>query len=1000
MSHLAEGGSSSSFDEAAEESYFAEFRRGEVDELRVALQTAGLARDECRAREAMARTVGYMGLGADVSPLFLEVVRAAGQAIDPTLKRLCHLYLCRYARARPDLALLAVNTLARDCAHTSPAVRGLSLRALAGLRLRALAVHLAPPALSAAQDPAPYVRRAASLSLAKLARVHPALLARLMSPRVVRLLLRDRDPQTALNALVALAALRLQIVALLDRSHSSASASSYSYSYSAEDDGDNHLSAADLAELVDDLGPDFAEAFASTTTTTTTTTSASAASSPLRLSTSLRPLRDLHRQQDRLGAYGVDVLGPALSVTLRDRLLAVPLLNRLPELNEWSQCLLLEHLAEYIQHQHHQQQELYSSNHSEIDKSSAPSSSASSSNNANAELLSLLNALDSRLCSANLGVLLATARLFLLAADLLPPLLPRVCARLAPPLLSHLEGGTHEQAYVALAHLAHLARLQPLLFAERHRHFYCRHNEPAHLRLRKLALLPLLAVAPNAHQILAELAECAYDPLPALQHRALLSMGHLARRLPDLAVPVTDHLLSFLRLRHTPLIASALLVATPLVRRYPPIARALLPELAATLPALLAVVEEQHRCASTNTSANTSASTSTSSVFISSSSSSSSSSSNKAGFSAVENHPAGAVGSTGSPAARSASASVAKALASAVWLLGQHGHNLRDGPYLLEALVRRYAVLPAAVRLQLLCAVCKQLFCRPAEVRPVLAALLRSALADTLHAHVHDRALFYYRLLAADLRKARAVITATHVEQGAQALLPLHQQHYPEEPSAELTEQIGDEFNTLTVLYEQPTADLLLASRPLSAAEQAVLDEEEDEDDDYFYDYEDEETPVAVTAPSGSVRAAAGGVKMHPTSPAVAPAAPTSTQLSSVSSHSTTRLNLSSQPQITPVLFQEQWTQLEESGSMAVRFTSTPVANLIESKLRERGIITIASGVVESTMKFFFFAEEMDCTTYLAEMTISITQKTLGATFKSSNSQRTPLFVDYFKKSL
>jgi vesicle coat complex subunit len=774
---------------AEERDYFAEFRRGEVEELRGALQTAGLARDEGRAREAMARVVGYMGLGADVSALFLEVVRAAGQALDPTLKRLCHLYLCRYARTHPDLALLAVNTLRRDCAHNSPAVRGMALRALAGLRLPALAEHLAPPALAAAADPAPYVRRAAALSLAKLARVHPAMLARLRAPHHARLLLRDRDPQTALNALVALSALRFHIAAVVPSTAAAAAA--------APDD--THLSAEELDECAEDLAPDFPG--------------------------HLRSLTHLQQQQRRLGIYGVDVLSEALSPVACDDAVALSLLSRLHELTEWSQCLLLEALSAY-----------------------RPPPD---------QLLALLNLLDSRLASANLGVLLGAARLFLTAAELQPALLPRVCARLAVPLLTHLETGTHEQAFAALCHLALLARRQPSLFAARHRHFYCRHNEPAYLRLRKLATLPLLACPDNGSALLAELAEYAFDPAPVLAAAAVSSLAQVAARLPALAVPAADHLLSFLHLRHPPLAAAALSAAASLVRRYPPLARAVLPE----LPLALATLTP--------------------------------------------------------PAA------FPKARAAAAWLLGQHGHNLRDGPYLLDALVRRYVHEPAPVRLQLLTACVKQLFCRPPEMRPVLSALLRSALADTLHVHVHDRALFYYRLLAADPAKARVILTSTHADLGAHALLPLHEP-FPEEPSAELTEQIFDQFNSLTVLYDQPADDLLLSSRPLNSAEQAALDEEEDEDDEYFYDYEDEET-VAVAAP------------------APAPVAlPQTTTVAETTSP--TVLNLRAKPHTTPALFQEQWTQLAESGNMAVRFTSTPVANLIESKLRERGIVTIASG--------------------------------------------------------
>lgn len=74
-----------------------------------------------------------MTQGADVSGLFAEMVKA-GAAADVVQKKLVQLYVCAHAPRMPRLALLAVNTLRRDCADPSPAVRGLALRGLCDLR--------------------------------------------------------------------------------------------------------------------------------------------------------------------------------------------------------------------------------------------------------------------------------------------------------------------------------------------------------------------------------------------------------------------------------------------------------------------------------------------------------------------------------------------------------------------------------------------------------------------------------------------------------------------------------------------------------------------------------------------------------------------------------------------------------------------------------------------------------------------------------------------------
>lgn len=74
-----------------------------------------------------------MAQGADVSGLFPEMVKA-GAVPDVVQKKLVSFYVRAQAPRQPQLALLAVNSLRKDCAHPSPAVRGLALRTMCDLR--------------------------------------------------------------------------------------------------------------------------------------------------------------------------------------------------------------------------------------------------------------------------------------------------------------------------------------------------------------------------------------------------------------------------------------------------------------------------------------------------------------------------------------------------------------------------------------------------------------------------------------------------------------------------------------------------------------------------------------------------------------------------------------------------------------------------------------------------------------------------------------------------
>lgn len=54
---------------------------------------------------------------------------------DVVLKKMLYLYITHYATSTPDLALLAINQLLKDCIDQDPTIRGLALRSLCSLRL-------------------------------------------------------------------------------------------------------------------------------------------------------------------------------------------------------------------------------------------------------------------------------------------------------------------------------------------------------------------------------------------------------------------------------------------------------------------------------------------------------------------------------------------------------------------------------------------------------------------------------------------------------------------------------------------------------------------------------------------------------------------------------------------------------------------------------------------------------------------------------------------------
>lgn len=174
-----------------------------VKELKKALCNPHIQGDRLRYRNAIQRVIRHMTQGLDVSGVFMEMVKASA-TVDIVQKKLVYLYMCTYAPLKPDLALLAINTLCKDCSDPNPMVRGLALRSMCSLRMPGVQEYIQQPIVNGLRDKASYVRRVAVLGCAKMHNLHGdsevdgALVNELYS------LLRDQDPIVVVNCLRSL----------------------------------------------------------------------------------------------------------------------------------------------------------------------------------------------------------------------------------------------------------------------------------------------------------------------------------------------------------------------------------------------------------------------------------------------------------------------------------------------------------------------------------------------------------------------------------------------------------------------------------------------------------------------------------------------------------------------------------------------------------------------------------------------------------------------------
>ncbi|XP_012077453.2 beta-adaptin-like protein A [Jatropha curcas] len=181
--------------------------KSEVSDLKTQLRQLAGSRapgvDDSK-RELYKKVISYMTIGIDVSSLFGEMVMCSATS-DIVLKKMCYLYVGNYAKVNPDLALLTINFLQRDCEDEDPMIRGLALRSLSSLRVANLVEYLVGPLASGLKDNNSYVRTVAVMGVLKLYHISAVTCLDADFPAMLKqLMLHDPETQVVANCLSAL----------------------------------------------------------------------------------------------------------------------------------------------------------------------------------------------------------------------------------------------------------------------------------------------------------------------------------------------------------------------------------------------------------------------------------------------------------------------------------------------------------------------------------------------------------------------------------------------------------------------------------------------------------------------------------------------------------------------------------------------------------------------------------------------------------------------------
>ncbi|KAK1372487.1 hypothetical protein POM88_028680 [Heracleum sosnowskyi] len=367
-----------------------------------------------------------------------------------------------------------------------------------------------------------------------------------------------------------------------------------------------------------------------------------------------------------------------------------------------------------------------------------------------------------------------------------------------------------------------------------------------------------------------------------------------------------------------------------------------------------------------------------------------------------------------------------KARAALIWMLGEYAHDMQDAPYVLESLVENWEnEISAEVRLHLLTSVMKCFFSRPPETQQVLGAALAAGVAD-FHQDVHDRALFYYRLLQHKVSVAEAVVNPP--KQAVSA--------FADTQSSEIKDRIFDEFNSLSVVYQKPSymftdkeyrgpfafseelgnlsigaegAETIVSSQRVEANDKDLLLSASEKEDKGVSN-----NGSAYNAPAddGSLSLAPSGVQ----SDLVSLELPSQTSsgiddllglgLSVASTPPAPALKLNAKAVLDPNTFQQKWRQLSVSISEEASISQQGVAALtnLQSLLHHmqgHSIQCIASGGQSPNFKLFFFAQKSEePSLFLVECIINSSSCKAQLKIKADDESSSKAFSKVFQSAL
>ena len=319
--------------------------------------------------------------------------------------------------------------------------------------------------------------------------------------------------------------------------------------------------------------------------------------------------------------------------------------------------------------------------------------------------------------------------------------------------------------------------------------------------------------------------------------------------------------------------------------------------------------------------------------------------------------------------------------ASIIWLLGEVSDISKEAPYVIEKVIDSYdSISNSSIKMALLSSTMKMFFKRPPEVHAMLGRLLKYATDDVSTQDVHDRALYYYRLLRASPKICEDIIKKGDSTVGLSST-------FIEHDDSAMHAALMTEFNSLSIVFGRTSENFIdekNMTKIVMMADEPIATGEYNNDVNGTPNLLPSQEPGTFSTETHSNTNGDASTSLvtdllgfGDDSPSPAP----------VVTPTTNGLELNPNATMSGEQFQQYWGDMPHHTS-ASSFTlqSQPNTADVESAFASIHILTMASGELPSEIKLFLYAQELHTdSVFLLQVVISKSNPiTLAYTIKTN----------------